>query len=164
MHQEIDWAPVINDLGPALYAYFCVSFSPAHADDLVQSTLIRLIEKYRGGSFDPNKGSLRMYAYGIAHFVRLEGLRSIEHTEDVNGEHLADSNATADAQLEQQARARRLRQAIRQLGEVQQQVLNLYLDEELSQEEIGYILQMPLNTVKSHIHRAKEELRRSLNE
>jgi RNA polymerase sigma-70 factor (ECF subfamily) len=51
-----------------------------------------------------------------------------------------------------------LRLKIKQLSMMEQQVMALLVDDELTIEEIAGILQCPLGTVKSHIHRAKQKL------
>ncbi len=69
------WSNLIENLGPRLYRYFCSSFSRDIADDLVQETLIRLYQKTIDHSFDEQKGTLTCYAFGIAHYVRLEKMK-----------------------------------------------------------------------------------------
>src|SRR4051812_42322449 len=70
------WQTIIADLGPGLLNYFC-AVTPRHvASDLVQEVFLRLVVKIRDGQFDFTKGSPRMFAYGIARFVRLEALKS----------------------------------------------------------------------------------------
>lgn len=159
---ELDWPSVVKDIGPRLYRYFSLTCERAVAEDLVQETLIRLLQKVRDGRFDSRRGNLRMYAFGIAHFVRIEARRTpsaLHLIEDVT----SDAHAPDLALAEQQTR-RRLRMAIGQLNEAQQQVLSLYLDEELTLEQIGVILNLPAATVRSHLHRAKDQMKRILNE
>ena len=45
--------------------------------------------------------------------------------------------------------------AIEKLTELQQTILLLFYQDELSLEEISMVLEMPVNTVKSHLFRAK---------
>ncbi len=72
---EHDWTETVQRVGPDLYRFFLVSF-PAHlASDLVQETLIRLVQKHRNGDFDSSKGAIKSYAFGIARYVRLEALK-----------------------------------------------------------------------------------------
>jgi RNA polymerase sigma-70 factor (ECF subfamily) len=152
----------IEEMAPALYRYFCASFAQHVADDLVQDTLIRLIGKINDHSFDARLGNLRMYAFGIAHFVRMECLRSPQRNHLELAPTLADDAQTPAETYEQNRRLQMLRKAIRALSEDQQQVLGLYLDQELTYNEIGLILQMATGTVKSHVSRAKEALKLAL--
>lgn len=67
-----------------------------------------------------------------------------------------------DEALDRERTYGRLRSAIANLSEVQQQVLSFYLDGELSLQQIGVILEIPAATVRSHLHRAKEALKTEL--
>lgn len=58
--------------------------------------------------------------------------------------------------------AHRLRQAIDKLPEIQKTVLLLFYQDELSLEEIGNIMEMPVNTLKSHLFRARKSLKERL--
>jgi RNA polymerase sigma-70 factor, ECF subfamily len=57
---------------------------------------------------------------------------------------------------------RRLRQLIRELPEMQRAVVTLRYQEDLDPSEICRVVGMPVNTVKSHLHRALQALRRKL--
>ena len=49
-----------------------------------------------------------------------------------------------------------------QLSEVERAVLVLYHQEERSYEQIAVTLGMPINTVRTHLHRGRKRLRESL--
>jgi RNA polymerase sigma-70 factor (ECF subfamily) len=147
----MDWEKTVADLGPRLFKYFNASFSSETAADLVQETLIRLVRKHGDGGFNSGKGSVTMYAFGIARLVRLETWKSESKQ---NGPPIEITPQPVDAEP-----VRQLRAFIRELGEIQQQVLLLYIDDELSLNEIAQLLTMPVGTVKSHLHRAKEILK-----
>jgi RNA polymerase sigma-70 factor (ECF subfamily) len=55
-----------------------------------------------------------------------------------------------------------LQQVIEKLSEKQRMIVVLRYQEDLGPAEIAELLEMPVNTVKSTLHRALEELRRSL--
>lgn len=61
-------------------------------------------------------------------------------------------------------RDRRLRKLVAELPEIQRAVVTLRYQEDLDPSEICRIVQMPVNTVKSHLHRALQSLRRKLGE
>jgi RNA polymerase sigma-70 factor, ECF subfamily len=86
-----------------------------------------------------------------ARFLRIVPL---EHAEDV---HSADH--AADPLLD-----RKLRQLIAELPDMQRAIITLRYQEDLDPMEIASIVDMPVNTVKSHLHRAVTSLRRSLGE
>jgi RNA polymerase sigma-70 factor, ECF subfamily len=57
---------------------------------------------------------------------------------------------------------RRLRKLVEELPEAQKAVLTLRYQEDLDPSEICRIVGIPVNTVKSHLHRALQALRRKL--
>lgn len=59
-------------------------------------------------------------------------------------------------------RDRRLRELIAELPDTQRAVVTLRYQEDLDPSEICRIVDMPVNTVKSHLHRALQSLRRKL--
>ena len=59
-------------------------------------------------------------------------------------------------------RDRRLRRLVQELPELQRAVVTLRYQEDLDPSEICRIVGMPVNTVKSHLHRALQALRRKL--
>ncbi|MEA2489341.1 MAG: polymerase sigma-70 factor, subfamily, partial [Acidobacteriota bacterium] len=59
---------------------------------------------------------------------------------------------------------RRLKQLVAELPDVQRAVITLRYQEDLDPTDICRIVQMPVNTVKSHLHRALQSLRRKLGE
>jgi RNA polymerase sigma factor (sigma-70 family) len=158
MMNEIHWEPVVDDIGPRLYRYFCARFSPEQADDLSQECLLRLVRKAKDGGFDPQKGSLRMLAFGIAHFLVLETARA-PRFEKLEAEELANqSEDTLETKYIEKEQACQLRNAIRQLTPIEQEVITLVLDQALTLTDIGAILNTAEGTVKSHVHRAKKKL------
>ncbi len=59
---------------------------------------------------------------------------------------------------------RRLKKMIEELPDIQRAVVTLRYQEDLDPSEICRIVDMPVNTVKSHLHRALQALRRKLGE
>lgn len=57
---------------------------------------------------------------------------------------------------------RRLKRLVQELPEVQRAVVTLRYQEDLDPSEICRIVGLPVNTVKSHLHRALQSLRRKL--
>ncbi len=53
-------------------------------------------------------------------------------------------------------------EALTKLEPVQMQIISLMIDEEMTLVDIGVVLGIPTGTVKSHVHRAKEHLRKIL--
>jgi len=174
----INWNEVIEDLGPALLRYFLAAgFARASASDGVQETLLRLVRLAKEGEYDPNRGSPRMLAFGIARLVKHEFYRKVgehelhgdpkEYAErpgsvsafDPSRETLPTDRVYADREA-----AMRLRAVIATLDYPVREIFFLLIDEELKLEEISGILSIPVGTVKSHVHRGKEKIKLGLKE
>lgn len=156
-NSEPDWQQIVIDTGPRLYRYFSGTFSSPIASDLVQETLLRLVEKQRNGAFDPKKGNLGAYAIGIARFVRLEAMKDRRDFDLVDDEKKLD--VLIDPKTGPSDKVTQLRWAIKQLKPIEQEILLLMIDSDSQLDQIANLLNIPLGTVKSHIHRAKEQLR-----
>ena len=59
---------------------------------------------------------------------------------------------------------RRMRRLIAELPVLQRMIVTLRYQEDLDPSDISRVLDMPVNTVKSHLHRALQSLRRKLGE
>jgi RNA polymerase sigma-70 factor (ECF subfamily) len=165
LSDEIHWPQLARELGHKLYRYFYASFSAESADDLVQETLLRLHQKSMEEAILAAKGNLITYAFGIAHRVKLEKFKdNRKHPLCQNCENeLVDGNHSAEQVLADNQELTMLRLAIASLNRPEQDVLTLVIEKELSLVQIGHILDMPLNTIKSHVHRAKENLKKILS-
>ncbi|MBV8748081.1 MAG: sigma-70 family RNA polymerase sigma factor [Candidatus Eremiobacteraeota bacterium] len=75
----------------------------------------------------------------------------------------ADPSAGPEALAERNDEARRLRAAIDALPEKYRTVVTLYHLQGKQYEEIASVLNLPLGTVKTHLFRAKEQLRKALS-
>ena len=164
----IDWTAFVRDDCPKLYRYFCARFPPTESSDLVQEVLLRIYRKQGTDGYDPSQGPLVAYALGVAHFVAREFQRKTNRTREnllsydsqwIDVPSLKES--PEELAIEEQA-ARRLRAAICQLPAAEQEILALVIERELSLQDIAIILEKPIGTVKSHIHRAKSKLKETL--
>ena len=72
--------------------------------------------------------------------------------------HLADGADDAAASLMQEERRHALEQTLANLPERQREALVLYAYEQMPYREVAQILDMPVNTVKTLIHRARAAL------
>jgi RNA polymerase sigma factor (sigma-70 family) len=161
MTKEPPCDQVVRDLGPSLFKYFQGRAGQIAADDLTQECLLRLFRKCRGGEWNESLGSLRMFAYGIARNVALEFQRIPVFSEQ-GLDQVLEPHSMEEAMDEKWAQ-RRLRLAIQELAPIQQECIFLMMDEELSMEQIAGVVGVPVNTVKSHIHRAKLSLKEKLS-
>lgn len=129
------------------------------ADDLVQDTLERALAKrhlWRQGS------DLRAWMFTIMHnvFVNQRRARSAEATvalEDDANELPAQASSVDLLEVGD------IDGAIRRLPVEQREVLLLIALEQLSYEEAAQTLGIPVGTVMSRLHRARERVRLALN-
>lgn len=76
----------------------------------------------------------------------------------------ADPAAGPESEAISNDEAQRLRSAIAALPEKYRTVITLYHLQGRQYDEIAQVLDMPIGTVKTHLFRAKEQLRRTLNQ
>lgn len=135
------------------------------ADDLFQEIFLRAfraLAQYQAGR------SFKNWLCTIA----LNGIRTRRLKTRLKGwlglgrgdaEEIPDERATdAGAAHDEAQRQERLHRAMGALPEAQRRILLLCYYEHASYEEIASTLQVPLGTVKTHLFRAKEALRREI--
>ncbi len=133
------------------------------AEEMVQETFVRL---WRGaGRFDPDRGSVRTYTYTIARRVAVDlhrraASRPLRTTE---GEE-ADEQGVGDSEFEKLILGLDLRDALRSLSAKHREILELYLDEDLSQPQIAERLGIPVGTVKTRTFYGLSALKLELEE
>lgn len=120
------------------------------ADDLAQDTFVRAFERlgsWRGGSF-------RAWLFTIARNLAFESFRRSERERRaVDGLALfTDDRSTPMPEVHD------LEGLLARLGAVERECLVLALGWGLTNAEIGAILELPVGTVKSHVHRARRRL------
>lgn len=158
-----NWNTTIDELHPRLFRYFLGSFDRDRSHDLVQEVFLRLVNKEREGRIDQQKGNTASFAFGIAHNLRKEAFRS--HRAgilDIDKMEIAESSTTRE--FDREEKMSQLREAIQKLKEQERQIILLMIDQELSLLEISDIVGMPVGTIGSHIHRAKEKLKSILGQ
>ncbi len=162
----MDWNGIVERLGPRLYNYFIRRGFLKDSADLTQDVFSRLYQKITGGAFDEAKGSLDAFAFGIARFVALENHQNSQiylMGEDFDWDDLADTTESGlEANYERHQTIELFLKEIKSLNPVQQEVLTLYMDDELKLEDIAQLMKLPVGSVKSHLFRAKEKLKNLL--
>ena len=130
--------------------------STAKADDLVQSSLVRALEKQH--LWQPGS-NLRAWLFTILHNQHVNDVRhslrqgSLGPTEDA--EPVSRVEPVADASLQ----LRDLQRAIDTLSHEQREVLLLVGLEGMRYEQVAIILDIPVGTVRSRLSRARSTLR-----
>ena len=137
--------------------------SRAEAEDIAQETFLRAhraIGEFRGDA------RLGTWLYGIASRLCLNRLasapRRLERAGDTALLHIASPAADAAGVLERGELEAALQQAIAELPEERRIVVVLRDLEGLAYEEIAEVLGLELNTVRSRLHRARNDLKAKL--
>ncbi len=153
------WNRAVEELGPPLYRYFGVRLGLQEASDPTQETLLRLYRYVLNVGLKPSKGNMRMLAFGIARNVLKESWRSQQRHSSADSE-LADFHADAPSphELSPQEAALSLSSLMELLSPDEREVVSLLVDRDLSLAEIAVLIDCPLNTVKSHLHRARKKM------
>jgi RNA polymerase sigma factor (sigma-70 family) len=142
----------------AIYGYLSRRVGPALADDLAAETFTRAFE--RRSSYDTSAERALPWLYGIAtnllaHHRRSEARQFRALAAAVQPD--VPDSGTLDAGV-----AERLVAGLEQLDDYDREALLLYAWAELKYEEIASVLEIPLGTVQSRLHRARGKLRGAL--
>lgn len=131
---------------------------PILADDLVQDTLTKALEKQEQLKDEERLGA---WLYRILHNCWMEYLRTQKPTLDIDEVELTCTDCPekqfADDQLAEQVRA-----AVEALPIGQRQVMTLVDLEGCSYEQVALILDIPQGTVMSRLSRARETMKKRL--
>jgi RNA polymerase sigma-70 factor, ECF subfamily len=147
-----------------------MSGSEALAEDVVQEVFMVLMRE--GGNFDPTRGSLAAYLYGIARnhvlraFERERGLVRFDHEDAEEGSEATHERLVAhDDPLSDLTRGEafeKLKQAVLALPPHYREALALCDLEEMSYAEAAAALNCAVGTVRSRLHRARAMLAEKL--
>ncbi|WSG19552.1 RNA polymerase sigma factor [Nonomuraea sp. NBC_01738] len=136
------------------------------ADDLAAETFLVAFKKRQ--AFDPGRGAVRPWLYGIATNLVAQHRRS--ETRRLEAFQRSPSGEVADSGHEEWVTARvaaanaqgRLAAAIKRLSDGDRDVLLLVALAELSYEEVAQTLGIPFGTVGSRLNRVRKKLRKAL--
>jgi RNA polymerase sigma-70 factor (ECF subfamily) len=121
------------------------------AEELAQDVFLAVLKAAR--RYEP-RAPFRTYLYGIAfNLLSAERRRRLHRDREPSGPPVA-APATDEGVW--------VRQAIGRLDAVDREIVMLREFEELSYAEIAHVLDLPINTVRSRLFRARMELRRLL--
>ncbi|MFZ2072577.1 MAG: RNA polymerase sigma factor, partial [Minisyncoccia bacterium] len=151
-----------------LYNYVARLTSKDNASDIVQEVFIKAWKNIR--NFKPTKASFKTWIFTIAKNSVTDFLRRKKHLnfsdlEQENdagsfSETILDENLLPDEALQKIQDSSLLNKLMDQLPIYYKTILVLHYQEEMTFDEIGKILNKPLNTVKSYHRRAILELRK----
>ncbi|TNE85950.1 MAG: sigma-70 family RNA polymerase sigma factor [Deltaproteobacteria bacterium] len=138
--------------------------APREAEDLVQRTFLACSESAARFQGD---GTFRAFLFGIARNILYEhirhAMRAGRHV-DFHALSVADIHHGVSTEAAKRAETRILLRALQLVPIESQMLLELFYWEELSVNEVAEALDIPVGTVKSRLHRAREQLRGALPE
>jgi len=152
--------------------------NPADAADMTQEAFVRLLRSL--GTYRAET-KFTTWLYRLVTNICLDGLRrrgrpidsldepaSTQSGDDTQtaGDRLADSDRWTQPEQEVELResASAVRAALDELPAAQRLALTLHYFEDMRYEDIAETMNLPLNTVKSHIRRGKERLALALSD
>src|SRR5262249_33643699 len=140
-----------------VYGFFCRRVSdPAHAEELTQETFLALLRA--AARYEP-RALFRTYLYAIGFKV----LRVHRRKAAFRAAFLGHRNSFPDpAKQDSTESGLWVRRAVEKLEPMDREIVMLREFEQLSYAEIGDLLELPVNTVRSRLFRARTALRELL--
>lgn len=141
-----------------IFAVRIVGSGP-EAEDIVTRALFKI---YQTIERVDTRQKFSSYAYRIVKNDAISYLRGRRNNLPLEELEIIDEDEDVYERLSRKDEAETVRKAVDKLGVKYKQVIKLYYFGDLSYEEIGAKLKMPVNTVRTHLRRAKELLKKSL--
>jgi RNA polymerase sigma-70 factor, ECF subfamily len=139
---------------------FAMAKSRSFAQDVTQEVFLNVLEN--AGRFDSAKGTVRAWLFGCARHVTLDRLRLERRwTDDMPAD---VGTLDSDERLLADQRVERLHAAIARLPVEYREALVLFELQELTYAETATILDCPIGTVRSRLHRGRVLLATMLDE
>ncbi|WP_455382057.1 RNA polymerase sigma factor [Salinispira pacifica] len=131
------------------------------AEDYAQEVFLRVFR-----SLHTYRGEARFYSWlmRVAYNMAVDVSGSSRRDHSLGEMDITDPARTPEEQLLYRQTAAAVREAMTELPPYHAVCLDLYFFFDLRYEEISSMTGFPLNTIKSHIRRAKTRLRRTLGE
>jgi RNA polymerase sigma-70 factor, ECF subfamily len=152
-----EFEAVFREHKDAVYRFaWRMTSSPEAAEDIAQDVFFSLL--HRPAAFDRTRGPLRPFLLGVARNLALKRWRGENRWDELEEERFVA--LPIDVTIAETAEI--VGKAVRSLPPLQREVLILAEYDELPLEEIARVVQSEVGTVKSRLHRARENLRRIL--
>jgi RNA polymerase sigma factor (sigma-70 family) len=144
--------------------------SREHVEDLAQEVFLRLYRAMEGFRGD---AKMTTYLYRITLNVaqdewkrrkKEQGHTSFDDPDAGWEERLPGAGGDAEQILSHREWMAELDRALGELSEAERQVIVMFHQEELTYEQIAAVLNLPLNTVRTHLHRGRQRLKQRLRE
>jgi len=142
----------------------------AHVEDLAQEVFLRL---YRGLEGFRGEAKLTTWLYRITLNVAQDEWKrrkkeqantSFDDPDAGWAERIAGGDGDAEQILSQRQVMAAVNEALGELHETERAALVMFHQEECTYEQIAVVLKLPLNTVRTHLHRGRQKLKERLKE
>jgi RNA polymerase sigma-70 factor (ECF subfamily) len=143
----------------AIYRYASQMCGPDASDDIVQETFLAVL--HQTGRYDPSFGSVIGYLLGIARHFVIKRLTSGNPAafavplDESHGDVAASTQPTALDELTRAETIEVVRSAVRSLPPTYREVVVLCEFQEMDYAVAAEIVQCPVGTIKSRLHRAR---------
>ncbi|MFZ0662612.1 MAG: sigma-70 family RNA polymerase sigma factor [Acidobacteriaceae bacterium] len=141
-----------------------------HLEDLAQEVFLRL---YRGLDSFRGDAKLTTWLYRITLNVAQDEWKrrkkervntSFDNPEDGWAERISGGEGDAEQILSRKQSMEAVNHALGELSETERAVIVMFHQEECTYEQIALTLNLPLNTVRTHLHRGRQKLKERLRE
>ena len=149
----------------AIFRYAAHMCGRDAGDDVVQETFLAVLKQ--GGRYDSSRGSVAAYLFGIARHCALKRIAEPMGVDDEAEQRWADAAGGAGAPFDDLSRAETIavvRRAVDALPPIYREAIVLCELEEMDYAAAAVVLQCPIGTVRSRLHRAKAMLAAKLSE
>lgn len=141
------------------YSFF---HNKADVDDFIQDVFIKV---YSNLSTFRHESKFSTWLTRIAYTTAINTRKRTHENEDISDEGQIESMyLSPEEQQMRKITAQAVKQAMENLPEHYYSCLNLYFFHDMAYDEISAITDIPINTIKSHIFRAKKILRQKLKD
>lgn len=130
------------------------------AEDVVMEALFNL---YKTIDHVDTTRKFSSYIYSIAKNTAISFLRKQKHEVSLDETIIGEVDETMYEHLAREDERDRIARAVKTLDKRYQNVIDLYYFKDLSYVEVGKKLHIPINTVRTHLLRAKEALKKVLD-
>ncbi|MFE2534906.1 RNA polymerase sigma factor [Streptomyces sp. NPDC059371] len=150
--------PLVERHSAALHGYFARR-APGAADDLLAELWLQAYATRRG--FDPARGSVRAWLFGVARNVLSAHWRRDAADRPDIARAVGDDDPweAVDDRLVAAAVAPRLRELLAELPLVERELLLLVAWEQLTPSEAAGVVGIPAATARTRLHRARNRMR-----
>ena len=141
----------------AIFRYAVHMGGAEAGDDVVQETFLTILR--RNGRYDPSRGPVIAYLLGIArHLVLKRRVNNVTDTEELDDDAIAKVAWVAATVLDDLTRAETIeavRAAVQSLPHPYREVVVLCELQEMDYATAAEVMECPIGTVRSRLHRAR---------